>query len=63
MADAELKKPIRIAIVEDDPALRKMIVSLLQADPRYGAVAEFAEDDPRFGPRPSARQGCPTPDT
>jgi hypothetical protein len=32
---AELKKSIRTAIVEDDPALRKMIVSLLQADPHY----------------------------
>ena len=35
--------PIRIAIIEDDPALRKMLVSLLQADPRYAVVAEFAE--------------------
>ena len=31
------------AIVEDDPASRKMIVSLLQADPNYVVVAEFAE--------------------
>jgi DNA-binding NarL/FixJ family response regulator len=37
------KKPIRTAIVEDDPASRKMIVSLLQADPNYTVVAEFAE--------------------
>jgi DNA-binding NarL/FixJ family response regulator len=37
------KKPIRTAIVEDDPASRKMIVSLLQADPKYVVVAEFAE--------------------
>jgi DNA-binding NarL/FixJ family response regulator len=37
------KKPIRTAIVEDDPASRKMIVSLLQADPNYVVVAEFAE--------------------
>jgi DNA-binding NarL/FixJ family response regulator len=36
-------KSIRIAIVEDDPALRKMIVSLLQADPDYAVVAELAE--------------------
>ena len=43
MATSELKKSIRTAIVEDDPALRKMIVSLLQADPHYGVVAEFAE--------------------
>ncbi len=43
MAAAKFKKPIRIAIVEDDPALRKMIVSLLQADANYTVVAEFAE--------------------
>ena len=35
--------PIRIAIVEDDPALRKMLVSLLQADTDYAVVAEFSE--------------------
>jgi len=43
VATTEPKKSIRTAIVEDDPALRKMIVSLLQADPHYGVVAEFAE--------------------
>jgi DNA-binding NarL/FixJ family response regulator len=52
VADAELKKPIRTAIVEDDPALRKMIVSLLQAHPRYGAVAEFAEGKPAIAAIP-----------
>jgi DNA-binding NarL/FixJ family response regulator len=36
-------QPIRIAIVEDDPALRKMLVSLLQADPQYTVVAEIAD--------------------
>jgi DNA-binding NarL/FixJ family response regulator len=35
--------PTRIAIVEDDPALRKMLVSLLQADPQYAVVAEIAD--------------------
>jgi hypothetical protein len=29
VATAKLKQPIRTAIIEDDPALRKMIVSLL----------------------------------
>jgi DNA-binding NarL/FixJ family response regulator len=43
VAPDQLRKQIRIAIVEDDPALRKMIVSLLQADPNYAVVAEFAE--------------------
>lgn len=43
VAAAKLKNPIRIAIVEDDPALRKMIVSLLQADANYAVVAELAE--------------------
>jgi DNA-binding NarL/FixJ family response regulator len=43
MTTVDPKKPIRIAIVEDDPALRKMIVSLLQADPSYAVVAELAE--------------------
>jgi DNA-binding NarL/FixJ family response regulator len=43
VAIAKLKQPIRTAIIEDDPALRKMIVSLLQADPDYAVVAEFAE--------------------
>jgi len=37
------KSPVRIAIVEDDPAARKMLVSTLQADPDYVVVAEFAE--------------------
>jgi DNA-binding NarL/FixJ family response regulator len=37
------EKPIRTAIVEDDPTLRKMLVALLQADPDYAVVAEFAE--------------------
>jgi DNA-binding NarL/FixJ family response regulator len=40
---ANSSKPIRIAIVEDDAALRKMLVSTLQADPDYVVVAEFAE--------------------
>jgi hypothetical protein len=35
VATAKLKQPIRTAIIEDDPALRKMIVSRLQHhDPR-----------------------------
>lgn len=38
--------PIRTAIVEDEPELRKMIVSLLQEDPDYHVVAEFAEGAP-----------------
>ncbi|HEY0224242.1 MAG TPA: response regulator transcription factor [Pseudolabrys sp.] len=37
------KTPIRIAIVEDDLAARKMLVSTLQADPDYVVVGEFAE--------------------
>lgn len=43
VAAADSKKPIRIAIVEDDAALRKMLVSLLHADPQYVVVAELAE--------------------
>jgi DNA-binding NarL/FixJ family response regulator len=43
VAAAEARKPIRTVIVEDDPALRRMIVSLLRADPQYSVVAEFAE--------------------
>jgi DNA-binding NarL/FixJ family response regulator len=43
VATTNIHKPIRIALVEDDPALRKMIASLLQADPSYAVVAEFAE--------------------
>lgn len=38
--------PIRTAVVEDEPELRKMIVSLLQEDPDYNVVAEFAEGAP-----------------
>ena len=37
--------PVRTAIVEDDPTLREMLVSLLQADPDYAVVAEFAEGE------------------
>jgi DNA-binding NarL/FixJ family response regulator len=40
---AAKSNPTRTAIVEDDPALRKMIVSLLQGDPDCTVVAEFAE--------------------
>jgi DNA-binding NarL/FixJ family response regulator len=40
---ADTKKPIRIVIVEDDPASRKMLVSTLQADPDYIVIAEFGE--------------------
>lgn len=43
MTIVDSNKPIRIAIVEDDAALRKMLVSLLQADPQYAVVAELAE--------------------
>jgi DNA-binding NarL/FixJ family response regulator len=43
VSTAKLNKPIRTAIVEDDPASRKMIVTLLQADPDYIVVAELAE--------------------
>lgn len=43
MAAARSNRPTRTAIVEDDPASRKMIVSLLQADPDYVVVAELAE--------------------
>ena len=46
VATGKSEKPIRTAIVEDDPALRKMIVSLLQADSNYAVVAEFAEGKP-----------------
>jgi DNA-binding NarL/FixJ family response regulator len=43
VASANSKKPIRIVIVEDDLASRKMLVSTLQADPDYVVVAEFSE--------------------
>lgn len=46
-------KPVRTAIVEDDPALRKMIVSLLQADPDYTVVAELAEGKPAIAALPA----------
>jgi DNA-binding NarL/FixJ family response regulator len=41
--NAEPMKPIRIVIVEDDPASRNMLVSALQAEPDCAVVAEFAE--------------------
>src|SRR4051794_31702003 len=49
---ASSKKPIRIAIVEDDPALRKMLVSLLQEDSQYAVVAELAEGKAAIGAIP-----------
>lgn len=52
MTDAPPKTSIRTAIVEDDPALRKMIVSLLHADPNYVVVAEFAEGRPAIAAMP-----------
>lgn len=45
--------PIRTAIVEDEPELRKMIVSLLQEDPDYSVVAEFSEGAPAVAAIPS----------
>jgi DNA-binding NarL/FixJ family response regulator len=39
----KLKKPVRIAVVEDDLASRKLLVSTLLADPDYVVVAEFSE--------------------
>lgn len=45
MIAVEAEKPIRTAIVEDDPALRKMLVALLQADPDYAVVAEFGDGE------------------
>jgi DNA-binding NarL/FixJ family response regulator len=49
---ATLKTPIRTAIVEDDAASRKMIVSLLEADANYVVVAEFAEGKPAIAALP-----------
>jgi hypothetical protein len=40
VAEVSSKKPIRIAIVEDDLASRKMLVSTLQADSDYVVVVE-----------------------
>lgn len=37
------EKPIRIAVIEDDLASRKMLVSTLEADADYAVVAEFSE--------------------
>ena len=43
MSSTKPKKPIRIAVVEDDLASRKLLVSTLEADPDYVVVAEFSE--------------------
>jgi DNA-binding NarL/FixJ family response regulator len=43
LVNADSNKPIRVVIVEDDPAARNMLVSALQADPSYAVVAEFTE--------------------
>ena len=47
----QAERPIRTAIVEDDPALRKMLAALLQADPDYAVVAEFAEGNAAVQPQ------------
>lgn len=52
MAAVTQTDPIRIAIVEDDIAVRKMLVSLLAADPQYAVVAEFAEGQPAIAAMP-----------
>jgi DNA-binding NarL/FixJ family response regulator len=44
--NVEAKRRVRVAIVEDDPSMRKMLVSTLQVDPHYVVVAEFAEGEP-----------------
>jgi DNA-binding NarL/FixJ family response regulator len=43
VSNSKPKKPIRIAVVEDDLGSRKLLVSTLQADPDYVVVAEFSE--------------------
>lgn len=43
MSNSKPKKPIRIAVVEDDLGSRKLLVSTLQADPDYIVIAEFSE--------------------
>ncbi|MGH6683017.1 MAG: response regulator [Pseudolabrys sp.] len=52
MINAEPMKPIRIVIVEDDPASRNMLVSALQAEPDCAVVAEFAEGKPAISAFP-----------
>jgi DNA-binding NarL/FixJ family response regulator len=52
LADPQPETSIRTAIVEDDPAVRKMIVSLLDDDPSYLVVAEFAEGRPAIAAMP-----------
>ena len=39
----DARKPLRVAIVEDDLAARNILVSALQRDADYTVVAEFAE--------------------
>ena len=53
MINAEPLKPIRIVIVEDDPASRNMLVSALQAEPDCAVVAEFAEGKPAISAFPT----------
>jgi len=43
VSNSKPKKPIRIAVVEDDLGSRKLLVSTLQADPDYIVIAEFSE--------------------
>jgi DNA-binding NarL/FixJ family response regulator len=45
LTDIKAARPIRTAIVEDDPTLRKMLAALLQADPDYAVVGEFGEGE------------------
>jgi DNA-binding NarL/FixJ family response regulator len=49
---ADPKKPVRIVIVEDDAELRKMMVSLLEADLDYLVAAEFSEGKPAIAAIP-----------
>ena len=43
LTPAKAERPVRTAIVEDDPALRQVLAALLQADPDYAVVGEFGE--------------------
>jgi DNA-binding NarL/FixJ family response regulator len=47
------EKPIRIAVIEDDLASRKMLVSTLEADPDYAVVAEFSEGNAAIAAMPN----------
>jgi len=55
----------RLVIVEDQTAIREMLVEILRLDPNYSLVGEAGDGQPRFSScsMPSPTSSCSMPDS